>query len=133
MTNPLRKKEFSIHKFNAEKFTKVAMALKRISDCLVGDVTTLGYIIPGHGMKGKKQVITVDSDLETMYAIHYGKREIILWCTGELNEEAKSRKRTREDEDKENVHASVPKSKVGKKMQEVNGIMDILREKHGSQ
>jgi hypothetical protein len=128
-----KKSEYSVYRFDAQKFSNIETAKKCISECLVGSVTTIGYIIPGHGFKGKQQVINVDSDLSTMYAINYGKREVILWCIGELNEETKSRKRAREDEDKENASTAMPKSKTGKKMQEVNNIMAKLKEKHESQ
>ena len=56
-----------------------ANAEKYLSKFLVNTVFTFGYIIPGHGLKGKQQVINEDSDLKTMYAIHFGKREIVLW------------------------------------------------------
>ena len=125
-----------MYKFSAQKFKDVKSAKKCLQESLVGSVTTFGYIIPGHGFKGKQQVIKMDSDLKTMYAIHHAKHEILLWCTGKLNEEAKSRKRARDDEDKENsqkTQASMPpKSKTSKKMQEVNDIIANLKEKHGS-
>lgn len=126
-----KKSEFVIHNFSAQKFTTVLSAKERISNFLVGDVTGFGYIIPGHGLKGKKQVIDVDSDLKTMYAIYSGKRELTLWCTGELNEMAKSMC-ARKDENKENAPTVLSKSKTGKIMQEVNDIMSKLQEKHGT-
>ena len=41
--------------------------------------TQLGYIEPGHGLKGKTQWLTGDDDLTEMYA-KYGKHDVLLWC-----------------------------------------------------
>lgn len=131
-----RKSEYTLHKFSAQKFSNLSSAKKYISKFLTGSVTTFGYIIPGHGVKGKQLVIKEDHDLETMYAIYFGKREIMLWCTGELNESTTTtpcRKRDRENEGNSSTCTSMPKSKTGKRMEEVDDIVDELKEKHKSQ
>ena len=43
-------------------------------------VVDLGYIEPGHGMKGRKQWLNTDSDVDVMYEQHAGKRNILLWA-----------------------------------------------------
>ena len=35
---------------------------------------TFGYIIPGHGLKGKQEWITEDGDLENMYEVFCKKK-----------------------------------------------------------
>jgi hypothetical protein len=40
----------------------------------------VGYIEPGHGMKGKKQWLLTDADVEEMYKKHFGKSSILLWA-----------------------------------------------------
>ena len=66
-----------------------------------------------------------------MYAIYFGKREIKLWCTGELNEQTMSKKRAHENEENSSVSTTdMPKTKTAKRMEEVNDIMDKLKEKH---
>lgn len=39
-----------------------------------------GFIEPGHGLKGKKEWITTDEDVEEMFEKHNGKKDITLWC-----------------------------------------------------
>ena len=36
---------------------------------LIGSTRNLGYIIPGHGLKGKKQVLNNNESLQAVYAI----------------------------------------------------------------
>jgi hypothetical protein len=45
-------------------------------------IQTIGYIEPGHGLRGKQRWLYTDDDLSTMYQLHK-KKEIILWCFGE--------------------------------------------------
>lgn len=129
--NASKKSEYAIHKFSAQKFPTVRSAKTFISQFLTGNVTNFGYIIPGHGLKGKQQVVKEDEDLQTMYAIHHGKRDIVMFCTGELKPTAMSRKRAH-NQDEENTCSTMPKSKTGKLMMEVQEIMEKLRQKHGS-
>ena len=44
------------------------------------NVCSFGYILPGHGLKGKHVWVTASEDLDEMYAVHKTKREITLWC-----------------------------------------------------
>ena len=43
-----------MYKFSAQKLKDVESAKNCLQECLVGSVTTFGYIIPGHGLKGKQ-------------------------------------------------------------------------------
>ena len=40
----------------------------------------IGYIIPGHGLKGKKIWLLTDTDLREMYEMLQGKKSIQLWA-----------------------------------------------------
>ena len=40
----------------------------------------MGYIEPGHGMKGRKQWLFNDDDVKYMYSKHSGRRNILLWA-----------------------------------------------------
>lgn len=40
----------------------------------------VGYIKPGHGLKGKLITLSDDEDLSDMYVVHRRKSEIVLWC-----------------------------------------------------
>lgn len=111
----------------AKKFTTVEELNKTVSEFLKSSVSQIGYIIPGHGMKGKTTVIRQDSDLKTMYAIFYSKRDIVLCCIGELRDNLVSgRKHSNTDV------ASLPKAKSAKIMTDVREIIEKLRSKHGS-
>ena len=43
-------------------------------------VVDIGYIEPGHGMKGRKQWLNSDDDVNEMYSNHTGRRNILLWA-----------------------------------------------------
>ena len=38
-----------------------------------------GYVVPGHGKKGKQITILLNSDLQDMYGRYRKKTEILLW------------------------------------------------------
>ena len=41
--------------------------------------TCFGFIQPGHGAKGRQVVIERDEDLPSMYDVHKGRKQILLW------------------------------------------------------
>ena len=43
------------------------------------DIAEMGYISPGHGLKGKLNPLTGDDNLEDMYGEYKGKHDIMLW------------------------------------------------------
>ena len=51
----------------------------------------LGYLEPGHGMKGKKQWFNNDDDVNEMYAKHAGRRNIQLWAYSRVKSSGKKR------------------------------------------
>ena len=80
-------------------------------------------------MKGRHQDLRHDEDLKTMYAIFHGKRDIVMFCMGELGQNASTSSRKRPLQDEETV---APKAKTAKKMMEVQSIMKRFKQKHGS-
>ena len=44
---------------------------------------TFGYILPGHGKKGKQVTLTRSEDIEDMYKAYFGKKVITLWIKNE--------------------------------------------------
>ena len=40
----------------------------------------MGYIVPGHGLRGKQEWLCENSDLKEMYTQYKGRKEIVLWC-----------------------------------------------------
>ena len=45
----------------------------------------MGYVEPGHGMKGRKIWIHTDEDLKMMNEKHDKKRSVLLWCYTEAS------------------------------------------------
>ena len=50
------------------------------------------YTEPGHGVKGRKFWLHTDADNKEMYAKHYGKKNIYLWCDIHSEEAAAPKK-----------------------------------------
>ena len=44
------------------------------------DIAEMGYLSPGHGLKGKLNPLSDDEDLQDMYAEYKSKREIMIRC-----------------------------------------------------
>ena len=44
------------------------------------DGVQFGYIMPGHGFKGKQQLVDSDADVATMYDSYKKKTPIIIWA-----------------------------------------------------
>jgi len=89
----------------------------------------LGYIEPGHGVKGRQRWISSPSDLTLMYQA-YKKKEIILW-TYEKDEndtmsDTTSAKRRRTADDSGKAES------LAQKTTEVDEIYESLYEKHSS-
>ena len=53
--NPGFKRDYTMHKFRGSPFQTVDELRDRLLDTLLCGVTQLGYIVPGHGLKGKQQ------------------------------------------------------------------------------
>lgn len=89
-----------------------------------------GYIVPGHGKKGKQLEVTSDKDLKEMYETYKRKRDIVLWMKH-------SRKRPRSERDdapcSENSSRKSGRSVYEgqlDKMAQVDEIIDKLVKKH---
>lgn len=86
------------------------------------ETVDVGYIEPGHGLKGKKQWLFTDGDVEEMYKKHLGKRNIHLWaysCVHSTKPKPTKRVDSTYADHKENLD-------------ETNEKYDELCEKHGS-
>ena len=102
------------------------------------DIAEMGYISPGHGLKGKLNPLTGDDDLEDMYAEYKSKRDIILWC---CTPHSKSDGSTESNRKKRSLtfnkpHEEVPpptkKQACAQKIKDVEAIVDALKEKHAT-
>ena len=116
-------------------------------DSLLGEIKTslnvnplhIGYIEPGHGLKGKQRWLISNSDLTEMYSIYERRREVILWCqcvcAGTTSQGATpnhvKKKRSRENDSVEPPSTS-KKATIMNKIHEVEGILKELQRKHGA-
>ena len=141
VVNPVRKSEYVIRKVRGiPKYTTMEELKAKICEKLTIDIEEMGYISPGHGMKGKLNPLTCDEDLEDMYAEYKSKNDIMLWCSTPL-EHSKSDVRTEKkqrkkrsltfDQPREEVPQPPKKQGCAQKITDVEAIMDTLKEKHG--
>ncbi len=79
--NPKRKGNYNVKPLKTSKrFATIDNVRKELSQLVESEVDEIGYISPGHGMKGKQNALFVDDDLIEMYGEYRRKREILLWC-----------------------------------------------------
>ena len=100
------------------------------------DVVDIGYIEPGHGMKGRQVWLLESDDLISMYTLFKNKKEIILWChiqkcqaDGSADVEKQARKKSASDSDQ------APPSKRGTCAQKLSAVEEIvkkLKDRHGT-
>ena len=84
LINPLRKSTYDVQKFRVSmKFRNVSVIKEELvhsfPDRLTKTPDQVGYIQPGHGVRGKQRWLSSDQDLDDMYSEYLGKKEIILW------------------------------------------------------
>ena len=146
---------------NTVKFTDVARLRSKLKadfgTYLENDDFQIGYIMPGHGAKGKQVPITYLEDLTGMYGRCSRTKHIVLWVKPSRKKEPTSgasdsrvRKRTSSDastslqqESAGPSKRSKPGSDVGNsrlkygaeynKMFELQEIVDELEKRHGTQ
>ncbi len=106
------------------------------------DGVQFGYLIPGHGLKGKQQLVDSDADVATMYNSYKKKTPIIVWArvtaharkrlsTSDVNAVVPpKKKKPEEDKNKPARHSSYQNHLL--KMAEVDSIVDELEIKHTS-
>ena len=87
-------------------------------------VDEIGYVVSGHGAKGKECWLHTDADIKEMYEQHKVKKEILLWCYSEKPKHEKLASAVNGG-----THASVYNNHT-KKMSEVDEILSKLDEKH---
>ena len=115
-------------------FTSIEDVKDRLSELLKYQVTDIGYIEPGHGLKGKQRTLIDNDDIDEMYDMYKRKRcYITLWCCTCVNggtERPSKKRRSLVSKDK----APPPKRKDGiaEKLSEVELTVKQLKDKHGS-
>ena len=138
--NPKKKSEFDIVQIKAKQRFACVDDLKqqlltelreRISDPL----EQVGYIEPGHGLRGKQRWLSSDDDLDQMYSVLKRKPyEVTLWCFAPLIVTGRGVKRSSANAEEGNDKPTkTPRKSYDKhvdKMAQVEEIEDKLREKY---
>ncbi len=143
LVNPVRKSEYVIRRVrDIPKFMSVDDAKLKLCEELEIDIQELGYISPGHGLKGKLNPLTCDEDLKDMYVEYKNKRDIMLWCSPPFenrksdssSSKGQHRKKRSATSDKSDGDAQPqPKKQAcAQKIRDVEAIDNTLTEKHGS-
>ena len=84
VVNPLRKGGYKVLSLESHAVHVEVADLKQdiLSGCqqyIEADKDVqFGYVVPGHGKKGKQMIIWLDSDLQGMYKRYEKKQEILL-------------------------------------------------------
>lgn len=134
--DPGKKSDYDVKELRGcKKFTSIDEIKKTVSDAVDSPVGDIGYISPGHGMKGKKHPLVDEEDMVAMYTLYKGKRNVLLWCylrSASVAQGSGSGKKRKHGDDEAD---SAPRSKRAvneKKIQEIEDIVAQLKEKHGS-
>ena len=106
--------------------------LKQAVDEACQEKISLESIEPGHGARGKQCWLTCTDDLNDLYSVNNGKKEILLWCY--TSDQAPMKRAHSSDVDgNDDAQKRTKSSRYDKfmdKMTEVEAIEADLREKH---
>ena len=90
----------------------------------------MGYIEPGHGLKGKQWWLLVDDDLHEMYSGFTGKREILL--RKQPKKQTETRKCVKKCHSNHTAQTNSKKGTLAMKITEVESIVDKFRKLHSN-
>ena len=140
--NPSKKSDYTVVKFSKRGRMVTISDLKselltRFTDQLSGDIE-VGYIQPGHGLRGKQEWLCCDDDVQDMYDRHSSKKSVLLWCFMKTNSDGSaSRKRPRSSSSSEASTARKSsrsstsyETHQNNKVAKTNEILTKLEEKH---
>ena len=139
VTNRKKKSQYEIKSLKAEnKFYTIDDLRKCIKEEIEQFADTVGYVEPGHGIKGKMMCLGDDEDLSEMYVVHKRKSEVLLWCYGDLGEGSMSSTGVEQSDStwkRPHSETSAPASKrsasIADTINAVEAIIVKLRKKHG--
>ena len=125
VTDRSKRSNYTVKKLNTgTKFEGIEQIKEALSLSLDFVPSEFGYIQPGHGMQ---RWLHDNDDVEQMYTFSPKKKDIVLWCfTAPSNGDSHGKKRPSES----GLEASKPKSACLKKIEDVEIIVNELKEKH---
>ena len=125
-----------VESWSAEEFSSVDDIKSRLcedfSDYIMENSVKFGYIVPGHGLKGKQMVIETDDDLPAMYNCYRGKRCVMLWvkCVKERALKRLLSSSLGDSDGPKTKRVSPGYTSHMKNMAEVEEILERLKQKH---
>ena len=134
--SPTKKSDYAVYKFTSGHFCSIEEFREALHDKFPVNLPKpaniqLGYIEPGHGLRGKQEWLCEDSDLNDMYAHYEGKKEVIVWCFCKVSGSAQSQKRGKSSSTKLTKSPRVsPYDSQLQKTSEVQEIVKDLQDKH---
>ena len=129
VVNPAKKSDFEVIKTSISgKFESVDDLKTKLNDCLEFPVEEVGYIVPGHGSKGRMQELMDSNDLIELYNILGKRKDILLWCYKPI---LGPRKRVGVPDDQQPGPSKRAKN-IAEKISEVELIVKRLKEEHKS-
>lgn len=138
--NPKNAGGHCVESWSAEEFLCVDDIKSRLceefSDYILESSIQFGYIVPGHGLKGKQVVIGTNDDLAMMYNCYNGKRCVMLWV--KCVKERPLKRPISSSGGSNGTESDIPKTKRTspgymshmKNMAEVEEILETLTQKH---
>ena len=118
------------------KFVTAKALKEKITD-ICETFTQMGYILPGHGLKGKQYFITTDADVADMYVAFKGKSDILLWCWHSSKNESTTSvvidevSGTASRSSESGPNKASKKDSIAKKITKVEEIVHTLQNIHG--
>ena len=130
-----KKSDYEITELRTQqRFDSVDKIKEAISNSVNSQVGDIGYISPGHGMKGKKHTLLDDDDVDEMYDLYSGKRArtILLWCyLATASVGSKTKKKRKHSQNEDDSSCQYKRAVSEKKILEIEDIVSKLKEKHG--
>ena len=138
VVNPVRKSEYVSRKVRCiPKYTAVDELKEKLGEELNLDIEEMGYISPGHGLKGKLNPLTSE-DLDDIYAEYKRKRaDIKLWYStpsphsksDASTEKKRPKKRSLTFDEEDPPAPTIKKQTCAQKIKDVEAVVDVLTEK----
>ena len=136
--NPSRKTAYSVRKFRVNADFDTPDDIKQqLCDAFHENIPSsgadleIGYISPGHGVKGQQRWIIDEEDVQDMYKEYKGKNEVLLWfyIPSGSADDAGRRVRSRSP-DPGKKRPTKKQSNYENKLDEVEAVVEKLKEKH---
>ena len=138
VVNPKRKGNNNITRLrDSKRFSTLDEMKAELHSIVEADISGIGFIMPGHGLKGKLTSLLTDGDLDEMYWQYSNKRDILIWCYAETEQnkgdliENTSRKRSRSPRPQQPHVKQARQDKCDEKIAAVEGIVSELQSING--